>query len=236
MLFKAVQSSYHRNKQSVVLQDCQGVPMYTLVVKSIGGRWWVPNDPERYEYKIYDRERTFLARGRYEKAQAYPRQLFFSDTFGAPIAVAESPTIGYSPNLYAKKDHREKPADAIAPWHLAFYGAAATNSTLIHAQNRWVVASAVQDHAWREAAQTATVADFRLGFQVLCAIACFLVALAFDAAVRRVHSAVYPPEQEDDCNPFFRNQQAYGALGPRVWEKKTARADSQRSDSSPQRV
>jgi len=221
MLFKTEPNTKENDDgsttQIVILQDCESVPMYSLVVRGQEGR---------FEYDIHDQTGDMVARARYDTAKDFPNQLLFTDRFEMPIAVAESPAITNLADL-VEGQHRP-PEYAIRPWQVSFYGATTTNSSLMLAQNRWVIIAVVQDHAIRVSGESGQLPDFRPWFVGVCVAVLAVVVAVLSAVSRLINVAVYPPvsREIDNPNPFLKPTGAYGSLGPSVWESKVPKTIS----------
>lgn len=118
-----------RGNNTIALEDCEGTPMYTM--RRVDGG-----------YDITDAEQALVARGRAGASDHFPNQMLFTDAHGEPIAVADTPTKPLS-------DDRSQ-GEAQVVCQVRFYGSSSTNSSLIHAQRRWVVAAAVQEFGIEE--------------------------------------------------------------------------------------
>lgn len=219
MLFKTERQVDEQDDGStverVVMQDCESVPMYTLLVR--GG-----TADGRFEYDVLDREGDVLARARYNTSDYFPDQLFFSDRFGLPVAVAQSPAIHpMAVDWQAHRRSHQPPDYVIKPWEVSFYGASTTNSSLMLAENRWVIVAAVQDHAIRAADASNQMTDFRPLYVGTCFGCLAAIAAGISASFRSVFYAVYPPSKDfETSNPFLQSVGSYGSLGPRSWEHK----------------
>jgi len=188
-------------------EDCVGIPMYHIRAR----------EGERYGYDIFDRDGILAARSAYDRSDFFPGQLLFTDPSGEPIAVAQSPMVirpstdGFSalPDAGAAAD------GALATWEVWFYGAASTNSSLIHAQRRWVVASVVQQSALRDAFGQGIEppAWVRAGVAAMFALVLISLALSYCAVCRYLHYMVLPPPPPEQANRFLKH---YGAVQPRV--------------------
>lgn len=177
---KTLYRAVNVGEDTVDLQDCEGAPMYSLRVR--GGT-------RHYKHEIFNKAGELLATSRYGIAEFFPEQLFFFDPHGGPVAVAQSPMLGRWPMSQAVAPEAEqaasevfseaRPRDSTKPqmWQVAFYNASNTNSSLVHAQHRWVVLAAVQDHLLRDAILSGAAPNWRPWFVALSASAWLLLAL-----------------------------------------------------------
>lgn len=204
-------------EDTVTLRDCVNQLMYTLRVDL--------DTPG--SYRIYNREDELVARSSFSdpNVDMFKNQLEFYDSFGQPIAIAHNPAIPGDPAAAAQQRARRGPArgfGGLSPWEVFFMGQAETNSSLIIAQNRWVVSAVVQDMQLREAPPP----DLRVWFAALCALPAALAVFLLYEAMRTVYHIAYPSPRKssEHSNPFMKDFQQYGALAARGQESQWAPA------------
>lgn len=132
---------------TISFEDCEGARMYT--VQQVEGGC-----------DITDNRGQLVARGRRGVSDYFPGQMLFQDPQGEPIAVAETenPSTAQPPQWGDWRSFGSEEPDSAAGgrappavlWQVHFYGASSTNSSLMHAQRRWVVTALTQEIVVRE--------------------------------------------------------------------------------------
>mmetsp|Transcript_73299 Transcript_73299/g.192168 ORF Transcript_73299/g.192168 Transcript_73299/m.192168 type:complete len:350 (+) Transcript_73299:127-1176(+) len=202
---------------TVSLRDCADQLMYTLRADTNTAG----------TYRIYNRAGEFVARSTYSNPNDdvfKDSQLEFYDSFGQPIAIAHCPQLpgpGVDYHLAMVGQKASRGFGGISPWQVLFLDQAESNSSLLLAQNRWVVAAVVQDLALRDAPPP----DLRVWFVVLCAVPFGLATLLVCSALGAVHDAAYRKPNEI-ANPFLKDWQQYGTLAAARGRPSSARPES----------
>lgn len=203
MLFKTETLSPPVNTSlnaSVHVQDCESVDVYTMGVKG----------KHQYEYDIFDHSGGIAAQGRY--STAVQGQLLFTDTWGAPLAVARA--ITFPGSRLASGGINEDVPTASSLWELQFYGITTTNSTITSADQRWIIAAAVQDQALRVAEQNGPPSDWGSVYTVIYLSTLIAAMLFVVAGVRFIFRLVLPAPPKKSSNPFLEatDSQTYGSM------------------------
>jgi len=137
---------------TIVLRDCNHIVQYVVRVQ--------PTNPSFYE--IYNRLGELVAQTAQDQAFTREDVMRINDEQGLPVAIAQTPalqaTASYGSDRPAQRGEGQlagtwpptrEDVDVLAPWQIKSFDAYTSQSSLIIAQNRWVLAAVVQDYALR---------------------------------------------------------------------------------------
>lgn len=197
---------------TIVIKDCQDVLLYIFR----------EHRQNINIYEVYNRAFQFLA-GSVEGIN-YQDQIHFYDEHRAPIAIAQSPFV----TTMAATTIYKPPDGQVKQWEIEYVGGdMGSNSSLVGEEYRWVLATAVQVRAIREATWANGSPEepgvyswflftWFLVFSLVVLLGCYLL--------RFMYFLVYPREMQPAItNPFMKDFRAYGVLeDPEVQRRRGA--------------
>jgi len=196
---------------TIVIKDCQDVLLYIF------------REHKRNIniYEVYNRAGQFIA-GSVEGIN-YKDQIHFYDETRKPIAIAQSPlvTTMAAEALYKASDGQVK------QWEIEYVGGFSSNSSLKLEEYRWVLATAVQMRAIRDAdwANGAPEEPAVYPWFIFTWFSVLFVFVVLAVCLLRVtYFLVYPREKQAAiANPFMKDFRAYGVLeDPEVQHRRGA--------------
>lgn len=196
---------------TIALKDCQGVLLYLFR----------EHRQNINIYEVYNRAGQFIA-GSVEGIN-YKNQVHFYDEQRKPIAIAQSPLV----TTAAAEAVYKSPEGQVKQWEIQFISGFDSNSSLKDEEYRWVLATAIQVRAIREAdwsngaPQEPAVYPWFIftWFSVI-----FVVTVLAGCLIRSIYFLVYPRERQAAiANPFMKDFRAYGVLeDPEVQRRRGA--------------
>lgn len=178
-----------------VFKDCTGVVLYIV------------REEKKWPHRVTVSNRADQLVAYSEKAGYFKDQLHFYDDLHAPIAIAQSPMI-VEGNPGFIRNGAEDAMGGIPTWEVMFVSGYGSNSSLILAQNRWVVALAVQYRAIRGASRAKDGSVLPSALRVLSigvSVAFFVaLVLAFFALLVWVYRLVHPPSYPEIENEYLQ--------------------------------
>mmetsp|Transcript_20960 Transcript_20960/g.63688 ORF Transcript_20960/g.63688 Transcript_20960/m.63688 type:complete len:255 (+) Transcript_20960:3-767(+) len=167
---------------AVILKDCNHAVLYVLVVS--------PGEPRHYE--VYNRDGKLVARTARGEGGKGLEQIRFIDEQGKPIADAERPVFHVADQ---PSDGDTQENSIVAPWDIRFYDAFTSRSSLLIAQNRWVLAAAVQDLVFNDKLQRPSPWDRLFGLFLLFAV---LPIVLFCGSLSVAFGLAFPPAEKPE--------------------------------------
>lgn len=214
--------NWARLRRVVALKDCDGVVMYVFRVRR-GEEAHEPagdgnvDHSHNCDYEIYNQDGEMVAMSTCNSDSDVADQMRFLDFQGNIITVAQSPAIegGYIPfelsdyygpkvpwhvPVEGEKDTRHVPG-FLRPWDIWFVDGEPghpSNSSLLLAQNRWVVVAAIVDRALRDAWEETDWSSRPAGYVYFAGVAARAGALALLGALLlwafgALHAVTFPP-------------------------------------------
>lgn len=195
-----------RLRRVVALKDCDGVVMYVIRVRRGEAHEQagdgILDHSLNCDYEIYNQDGEIIAMSTCNSDSDAADQMRFLDAQGSIITVAQSPVIegGYIPfqlsdyygpkvpwhvPVEGEKDTRHVPG-FLQPWDIWFVDGEPghpSNSSLLLAQNRWVVVAAIVDRALRDAWEEAGWSSYLAGYVYFAGVAARAGALALLGAL-----------------------------------------------------
>jgi len=208
-------------RRVVALRDCDGVVMYVFRVRR--GEAHEPagdgnsDHTLTCDYEIYNQDGEMIAMSTCNSDSDAADQMRFLDVQGSIITVAQSPAIegGYVPfqlsdyygpkvpwhvPVEGEKDARHEPG-FLRPWDIWFVDGEPghpSNSSLLLAQNRWVVVAAIVDRALRDVWEETEWSSHLAGYVYFAGVAVRAGALTLLGALLlwafgALHALTFPP-------------------------------------------
>lgn len=179
---------FHGAIRTIVYEDCEHQPMY--VSRELG---------RNHDFEIFNHLGEFVASG--GVSDLVPDQLYFKDELDLAFAIAATPSISYA----ALNKDLERPAGDpwdFNMWQIWYFGGFNSESYLKEADNRWVVAAVVQEHAILNAmtSEWGPVDVVKVSIPYLCFVTLnVVIAIAFVVLLTcccgKIFLMVYPPKK-----------------------------------------
>lgn len=193
----------------LAVKDCNNVLLYTFHEST----------KPPYAYDIYNRANELVAKS--GAGEFFTDQIHFFDDEHKPIVIAQSPKI-VADNPAPIGDRAHASMGYVPSWEVRFIAGYGSNSSLLLAQNRWVIVLAVQELAVRGADRSSSgeVMAPRMFPLFIVVYAIFAVAIVFAICsffvwvYRQVYPKTYPepPLVENKYLQPFQMRNPYGTV------------------------